>query len=220
MNYVNFRYGTPVTINPLSPELEPGTFTIDSSTLALYLDTDTGRVQLRDPLKLSLTGGTLTGDLIISSGGTTTSSISAAAGVIQGQFLETKGNIHLDVAPGYYAVIDANGRIRSRTKAEMLADMGLDNLGSLAFKDLASGVYQPAGRVTAPTVQVMTSTGKAITKLNPGILPSFVVFNETLELDEGELPSVEETKEVVLTIDSIQVSEPEFIGTTATITVG
>jgi hypothetical protein len=57
--------------------------------------------------------------------------------------------------------------------------------------------------VTAPTVQVMTSTGKAITKLNPGILPSFIVFNETLELDEGELPSVEETKEVVLTIDSI-----------------
>lgn len=222
-NYVNFRYGTPVTINPLFPALEPGTFSFDSESLALYLDTDTKRVQIKDPLKLSLTGGTLTGDLLICDNGVTTSSIHAAEGIVRGQYLETTGDIHLNVPADNYAIIDGNGRIRSRTKSETLADLGISSLGALAHKDTASGIFTPEGRVTAPTILITSSTGdiNSVSRFSPGELPSFTVESEVLQLDEGELPELEtEQQAVMLTIDSIQVSEPEFIGTTATITVG
>lgn len=216
---VKFRYGTPVTTEvPLTPPLMPGAFTFDSATLALYIDTSSTRVQVKDPLKLALTGGTLTGDLQVNSGGTTTSCIQADTGVVRGTFLETTGNIHIDGVPTAYAVIDSTGRIRTRTHAEMLQDLNIDNLGSLAYADSASGSYTPQGSISTPTAVAHVTRGQVLADFDPGELPSFTVSNEKLTLSEGALPSVNET-EVVLTIDSIEVSQPEFTGVTATITV-
>jgi len=220
-NLINFRYGTPVTIDPLYPELEPGTFSFDYETLALYLDTDTRRVQVMDPLKLSLSGGAMTGDLTVENGGTVVASISSETGVIQGQYLETTGSIHLDVAPRSYAVIDDNGRIRTRTKAEMIQDLGIISpatLGALAFKDSASGSYTPQGTISAPSADIALTSGPVVRQITPGELPSFTVRNEALELSEGTQTTAE-TTEVVLHIDSVTVGQPEFTGVTATITV-
>lgn len=49
-NLVKFRYGPGVTAS--SPDLLPGAFTFDSNTYALYLDNNTERLPIRDPLSL------------------------------------------------------------------------------------------------------------------------------------------------------------------------
>ena len=219
---VKFRYGTPVTTTaPFQPELMPGAFTFDAATLALYIDTSSTRVQVKDPLKLSLTGGTLTGDLEVSSNGSTTSCIRADTGVIRGMYLETTGNIHLDERPTAYAVIDANGRVRTRTRAEMLQDLNIIDpatLGALAYKDLARGSYTPQGSISTPTATVNSTDGQVITDFVPGQLPSFTVSGEKLTLSEGTQPTVTKSR-AVLKIDSISISKPEFTGIQATITV-
>ena len=220
-NLINFRYGTPITIDPLYPELEPGTFSFDSSTMALYLDTDTRRVQVMDPLKLSLSGGTMNGSIEVESGGTVVASISAETGVIQGEYVEMTGNLHLNTAPLSYAVIDENGRIRTRTRAEMLQDLGIISpatLGALAYKDSAEGTYTPQGTISTPTATVAAPKGRVVRSVTPGELPSFDVNDEALSLSEGTQTTSEST-EVVLNIDSITISQPEFTGVMATITV-
>lgn len=78
-----------------------------------------------DPLKLSLTGGTLTGSVEVVHDGETTSSINAATGTIRGTFLETTGNIEYGSVPTNYAIIDANGRIRTRTLEQTQLDLGV-----------------------------------------------------------------------------------------------
>lgn len=121
---VSFRYGTPVTSD--YPSLSPGTFTFDSESLSLYLDTETERLQVKDPLKLSLTGGTLSGDLSVEdSEGTIVASISSLTGVVKGKFLEATGDLALNETPGLYAVFDETGRIRTRTRAQMQKDLGV-----------------------------------------------------------------------------------------------
>lgn len=223
---VNFRYGKPVIIpteidETFVPELEPGTFTVDAETLALYLDLDDKRIQIKDPLKLSTTGGTLTGDLIINYDGTTTCTIHANSGVIEGKFFDADAHIdiHMNTAAGKFATFDDDGHLKYRTKEEMLSDLGI---GVLGLKDSASGigtgsfVYTPTGRVTAPTVQVMPGFGKISDYVFPGQLPSYTVHGEVLKLDEGTETVVDEDAEVVLSIDSVTVEEPEFIGNSIT----
>jgi hypothetical protein len=105
-------------------------------------------------------------------------------------------------------------------------EMGdLSLLGSLAYKNSASGSYTPAGSVTAPTISVSsagsTTTVNSITAV--GTLPSFsaTVANENLTLgfDAGTLPT-KGTNTTVKTGDaSYAASAPSFSGTGATITV-
>lgn len=216
---VAFRYGTPVTAS--SPQLIPGSFVFDSATLALYLDTDVARVQVKDPLKLSLTGGTLTGNVnVVNNQGTTVSSIEAETGVISGKFLETTGEIALDHAPSLYAVIE-NGRIRTRTRAQMLVDLGIvdpESLGALAYKDSASGEYTPVGVVSTPQVTVNYATISVVESILPGDLPSYTVTDQTLSLTSGTQTEASST-DVMRSITSVDVSQPTFTGTTATIVV-
>lgn len=142
-NLVKFKYGPSVTAtSPFFPPLEPGAFVFDSETLALYIDLTNRRVQVKDPLKLALTGGTITGDVqIVDQQGTTSSSFSASTGAIQGRYLETTGNISIgngETIPNNFAVIDNNGRIRSLTKQQMISELGIattQTLGALAYKD-------------------------------------------------------------------------------------
>ena len=155
-NKVKFRYGTPVSAE--FPELIPGSFVFDYESLALYIDTDVRRFQIQDPLKLSLTGGTLRGSLeVVGDDGATQCALDAASGVVRGKFLEATGEIALSTSPNLFAVLDDDGRIRSRTKQEMQRDLGIVDpvaLGALAYKDHASGVCIPLGGVTAPTVTI------------------------------------------------------------------
>lgn len=126
MNQVNvsFRYGAPVTSS--YPPLSPGAFTFDSEKLSLYLDTETERLQVKDPLKLSLTGGTLSGDLLVEgTEGTVVASISSTTGIVRGQYLEATGSLAMSETPGLYAVVDDTGRIRTRTRSEIQKDLGI-----------------------------------------------------------------------------------------------
>jgi len=127
---VKFKYGPSVTItSPFNPPLEQGSFVFDSESFALYVDLASSRVQIKDPLKLSLTGGTITGNInIVDNNGTTSSCFNAETGAITGRYLETTGTISIgsnENIPNAYAVIDNNGRIRSITKEQMSAELGL-----------------------------------------------------------------------------------------------
>ena len=139
---VKFKIGPSVTTtSPFSPSLDPGAFVFDSESLALYIDLDNTRVQVKDPLKLALTGGTVSGDIEIVDQYGTTSSCLSTDGTITGQYLETTGNISIGLnedIPDAYAVIDENGRIRTITKEQMIAELDLattSSLGQLAYKD-------------------------------------------------------------------------------------
>lgn len=217
---VVFRYSVEaVTDN--SPSLLPGSFTFDSKSLALYIDTDTQRVQVKDPLKLSLTGGDLTGDVqVLDSDGTVTA-VMNTLGVVQGKYLETTGNIALDTAPNLYAVIDSTGRIRTRTRAQMVQDLGIvdpDSLGALAYVDSAISEYTPEGTVSKPIVTVNSNTESVIKSITSGNPSSYNVEGEVLSLVEGTKTTFTST-EAIKNITSVDVTQPIFTGTKATITV-
>lgn len=210
---VRFRYGTPVTSN--YPEVIPGSFIFDSSELCLYLDTSSGRHQVVDPLKLSLTGGTLTGTVeVVDAWGTVVASFSKT-GTVSGLYLQTTGNISMPTAPNLYAVVDENGRIRTRTRDEMITDLNIFNpdlLGTLAYKDSATGVYTPIGTITPPEVTVNYDTQEVVGTVST---THYEVFDEVLTLTEV----THTTTEVMKSITSVDVTTPTFTGETATITV-
>lgn len=212
-NTVVFRYST-TEITETNPSLLPGAFTFDSESLALYIDTDTKRVQVRDPLKLSLTGGNLTGDLnVLDSDGTISASISTE-GIINGQFIETTGNISLDTAPDLYAVIDATGRIRTRTKAQMIQDLDIANIGSLgklAYVDYVIGDYTPEGTISAPEVIINSDTESVVKSIIPGNPASFSVDNEVLSLVAGT-ETTSTNIAVMKSVSSVNVTPPIFTG--------
>lgn len=217
-NIVDFRYGTPVTSS--SPELIPGSFLFDSSSLALYLDTDSGRVQVMDPLKLSLTGGDVTGTINVINNGATVASLNTN-GVVSGKFLESTGSIALNTAPNLYAVFDSNGRIRTRTKAEMILDLRIidpDSLGSLAYKNSAQGTFTPVGTISTPTITINYSNESVVKSVTSGELPEYTVSGEVLSLTSGTQLTTTSTN-VMSAITSVQVSQPTFTGTESTITV-
>lgn len=219
-NKVKFRYGTPVSSD--YPELIPGSFVFDYESLALYIDTDVRRLQVKDPLKLSLSGGILHGSLeVVAEDGATMCSLDSVSGIVSGVFLETTGDIALDTAPNLYAVLDDTGRIRSRTLAEMQKDLGIIDpvtLGALAYKDSASGQYTPVGSVSTPTVTVNYDSESVIGSITAGDLPKYEVSGEKLTLDPGTQTTATAVN-VMKNISSVTVSQPVFTGTESTITV-
>lgn len=107
----------------------------------------------------------------------------------------------------------------------------LSALGSLAYKNSASGSYTPAGSVSAPTISVATagSTDKIKGMASVGTLPSFTgttysVSNGTLTIgaevfNAGTLPTQTVEKTFKTGDASYSASTPSFSGTQATITV-
>lgn len=215
-NLVKFRYGSGVTAN--SPDLLPGAFTFDSNTFALYLDNNQERLQIQDPLKLSITGGNMSGDIRVMHNGLVSCSLNAQSGEIRGVFFTTTGEISIETPPGKYAVIDDNGRIRYITRQQVLADLGIDNLGALAYKDTVTGSFVPMGTVSAPTVTVNYTTESVIKDITAGELPSLSVNNQVLSLTPGSQGTSNSTN-VMKEITSVDVSTPIFTGIEATITL-
>lgn len=191
-NKVKFRMGTPVTQS--SPALIPGSFLFDTATFCLWLDLDSRRVQIQDPLKLSLTGGQVSGTIEVVNGQGTTVSRINTSGVIQGQYLETTGEIHSDDAAVAFAIVDTNGRIRTRTKTEIQGDLGL---GALAYKNSVTGQYTPVGTVSAPAV---TKTDTDVLS-DAGVVDGMLLFNTAKVLTD------------------VTVAAPTFTGTESTVTL-
>lgn len=95
----------------------------------------------------------------------------------------------------------------------------LSSLGSLASKNSASGSYKPAGLVSKPTATVEASSVTINGISSVGTLPTFTVSNETLTITAGTLPTQSSAISALVSIDTINVTQPTFDGTTATITV-
>lgn len=95
----------------------------------------------------------------------------------------------------------------------------LSSLGSLASKNSASGSYTPAGTVSKPTATVEASSVTINGISSVGTLPTFTVSNETLTITAGSLPTQSSAISALVSIDSINVTQPTFSGTAATITV-
>lgn len=107
----------------------------------------------------------------------------------------------------------------------------LSALGSLAYKNNASGSYTPAGSVSVPNITVKTAGSTTVVNsiTAVGTLPSFTgtgysVSNEVLTItaesfSAGTLPTKGANTTVKTGDAAYQASQPSFTGTAATITV-
>lgn len=94
----------------------------------------------------------------------------------------------------------------------------LSDLGTLAYKDNASGSYTPQGSVAAPDVSVTPTTDTIKPVTDVGSMPTFTVSGETLIIGAGAVPTLGADK-TFMTGASATASAPAFTGTTGTVTV-
>lgn len=94
----------------------------------------------------------------------------------------------------------------------------LSDLGTLAYKDSASGGYTPQGSVSAPDVTVTPTTDTIKPVTDVGSMPTFTVSGETLIIGAGAVPTLGADK-AFMTGASAAASAPAFTGTTGTVTV-
>ena len=94
----------------------------------------------------------------------------------------------------------------------------LSDLGTLAYKDSASGSYTPQGSVAAPGVTVTPTTDTIKPVTDVGSMPTFTVSGETLIIGAGAVPTLGAEK-AFMTGASATASAPAFTGTTGTVTV-
>lgn len=94
----------------------------------------------------------------------------------------------------------------------------LSDLGTLAYKDSASGSYTPQGTVAAPDISVSPSIDTIKPVADVGSMPTFTVSGETLIISAGAVPTLGEDK-TFLTGASATASAPAFTGTSGTVTV-
>jgi hypothetical protein len=94
----------------------------------------------------------------------------------------------------------------------------LSDLGTLAYKDSASGSYTPQGSVAAPDVAVTPTTDTIKPVTDVGSMPTFTVSGETLIIEAGAVPTLGAEK-TFMTDASASASAPAFTGTQGTVTV-
>lgn len=94
----------------------------------------------------------------------------------------------------------------------------LSDLGTLAYKDSASGSYTPQGSVAAPDVSVTPTTDTIKPVTDVGSMPTFTVSGETLIIGAGAVPTLGADK-AFMTGASATASAPAFTGTAGTVTV-
>lgn len=94
----------------------------------------------------------------------------------------------------------------------------LSDLGTLAYKDNASGSYTPQGSVAAPDITVTPTTDTIKPVTDVGSMPTFTVSGETLIIGAGAVPTLGADK-AFMTDASASASAPAFTGTTGTVTV-
>lgn len=120
----------------------------------------------------------------------------------------------LNIGEAYYDLKDATARANIGTLES--------SLGSLAYKNSASGSYTPSGSVSAPTITTVLATENVNTIGSVGTLPTWSasVTDEVLSFsfNAGTLPTTS-TKVVATGVTSTTASAPTFTGTSETITV-
>lgn len=94
----------------------------------------------------------------------------------------------------------------------------LSDLGTLAYKDSASGSYTPQGSVAAPDITVAPATDTIKPVTDVGSMPTFTVSGETLIIGAGAVPTLGADK-AFMTGASATASAPAFSGTPSTVTV-
>lgn len=132
------------------------------------------------------------------------------------------GNSYTAVS-GDLVLYDEKEFLFDGTKWIEMGDLSL--LGTLAYKDSASGSFTPAGSVSAPNIAVATAGGtttvNSITAV--GTLPAYTatVANETLTMtwNAGTLPTKGADTVVKTTDAAYSASQPTFTGTADTVTV-
>lgn len=90
----------------------------------------------------------------------------------------------------------------------------LSGLGSLAYKNSASGNFTPYGTISGTNVTLSKKVVGSVT--NAGALPTYTVQGERLIIGAGELPTVSEES---VADDVSSVTQPTFTGTQGTVTV-
>lgn len=94
----------------------------------------------------------------------------------------------------------------------------LSDLGTLAYKDSASGSYTPQGSVAAPDVTVTPTTDTIKPVTDVGSMPTFTVSGETLTIGAGAVPTLGADK-AFMTGASASATAPAFTGAQGTVTV-
>lgn len=134
--------------------------------------------------------------------------------VIDGQFVTAKN--------GSLVIYDTDEFIWSdiSNSWHLLGSSG--SLGSLAFKDSATGSFTPSGTISQPTTTVTLTEDTVNSVSSVGTLAdwSATVTNETLSFSftQGSLPTTAQ-KTVATGVSSVTTSTPTFTGTLDTVTV-
>lgn len=134
--------------------------------------------------------------------------------VIDGQFVTAKN--------GSLVIYDTDEFIWSdiSNSWHLLGSSG--SLGSLAFKNSATGSFTPSGTISQPTTTVTLAEDTVNSVSSVGTLAdwSATVTNETLSFSftQGSLPTTAQ-KTVATGVSSVTTSTPTFTGTSDTVTV-
>lgn len=171
-----------------------------------------------------------------SSGGTTITGTLAASSSTTGKFYLVPATTQIgnDIFAEYVTVVDGNTYSWEKIGT---TDIDLSNLGSLAYKDSASGSYTPAGSiavnaasgsgtsytpegtVAAPTISVASagSTASVTPFGTQGTLPTLTMTvsdgNLTIGFSQGTLPTAGTPVTVKTGDASYSASAPAFTGT-------
>ena len=103
------------------------------------------------------------------------------------------------------------------TKWQAFGD--LSDLGTLAYKDSASGSFTPAGTVSKPNVSVTPSKTSIPNVTSVGSMPTYTVSGETLVITAGSVPTLGTAIEAMTGASAELDSAPSFSGTQGSVTV-
>lgn len=95
----------------------------------------------------------------------------------------------------------------------------LTDLGTLAYKNTASGSFTPDGTVSKPNVTVTPTTASIPNVTNVGSMPTYTVTGETLIIGAGAVPTLGTPIDAVTGASAALDSAPTFTGTAGTVTV-
>lgn len=95
----------------------------------------------------------------------------------------------------------------------------LGDLGSLAYKDSASGTLTPEGSVSKPSISVTPQTTSVPNVTSVGSMPTYTVTGETLVIGAGVAPTLGAAISAMTGATAELDAAPAFTGTAGTVTV-
>ena len=96
----------------------------------------------------------------------------------------------------------------------------LEDLGSLAYENSATGTFTPEGSVSKPSVTVTPTTANIPNVTDVGSMPTYTVSGETLVIGAGATPTLGTAIAAMTGATAELDAAPTFTGTAGTVTVG